>query len=102
MAKLRLKKNDVVKVIAGKNKGMSGKIVAVDAAKRKVMVAGVNMVVKTVKRKSQQEQGGFVNIEAPLDISNVQIVSKGNISRIGYKDSAGKKKRIAKKTGEEL
>lgn len=102
MAGRRIKKNDTVKIIAGKNKGETGKVQAVDVAKGRVIVEGINLVKKTMKRKSQQEQGGVIEIEAFMDISNVQIISKGGISRVGYDVSGDKKIRIAKKTGEAL
>lgn len=102
MACTKIKKNDQVKIIVGKDKGKTGKVQFIDVVKGKVIVAGVNMVNKTVKRKSQQEQGGIVNIEASIAISNVQLVSKGNVSKLGYKISNGKKVRFAKKTGEEI
>lgn len=102
MAGRRIKINDMVKVIAGKNKGSTGKVQAVDGVKGRVIVEGINMVKKTMKKKSQQDQGGIIEIEAFMDISNVQIVSKGNVSRVGYKTSGDKKVRVSIKTGEEL
>jgi large subunit ribosomal protein L24 len=101
--KVKLKKNDTVKILAGKDKGKTGKILSINAKSGRVYVQGLNMVKKAVRQKSQQEKGGIIEIEAPLHISNVAALTKnGDITRIGYKIEDGKKVRIAKKTGEEL
>jgi large subunit ribosomal protein L24 len=101
---MRLKKDDTVKVIAGKDKGKTGRILSTDAKEGRVLVQGVNMVKKAVKRKNQQDKGGFVQVEAPIAVSNVAYVTKdGKTTRIGYKfDENGNKVRYAKKTGETL
>lgn len=98
----RIKKDDLVQVITGKDKGSTGKVTVINAARGKIIVSGINMMSKTMKKKSQQDQGGVISIEAPIDISNVQVVVKGNPTRVGYKIKDGKKVRFAKKTGEEL
>ena len=99
----RIKKNDTVKVLAGKDKGKTGKVLKVDADSGRVIIQGVNMVKKAMKKRSQQDKGGIIEVEAPLDISNVALVTKdGSTSRIGYKFVDGKKVRFAKKTGEVL
>ena len=99
---MRLKKNDTVKIIAGKDKGVIGKIIKVDPEKETVYVQGANMVSKTMKKKNQQDQGGITKIEAPIHVSNVAIVvGKDETSKLGYKkDANGNKVRYAKKTGE--
>ena len=103
MVKTKLKKNDTVKILAGKDRGKTGKILSIDRNTGRVFVQGLNMVKKAIRQKSQQEKGGIVEVEAPLNISNVAVVTKGGqTSRIGYKFEKGKKIRIAKKTGEEL
>lgn len=102
---MRLKKNDTVKIIAGKDKGVTGKIIKVDPANEKVYVQGANMVSKAMKKRNQQDQGGIVKIEAPIHVSNVALVvdKSGKTSRVGYKiDESGKKVRYAKKTGEAI
>lgn len=99
---MRLNKNDTVRVIAGKDKGKTGKIVKVDPETERVYVQGLNMVTKTIKKKNPQDKGGIMQVEAPIHVSNVQIVSKDKPSRIGYKVENGKKVRYAKKTGEAL
>ncbi|MDD7161246.1 MAG: 50S ribosomal protein L24 [Candidatus Ornithospirochaeta sp.] len=99
---MRLKKDDTVKIIAGKDKGLTGKIVKVDPVKERVIVQGANMVKKTMKKQNAQDKGGIVEVEAPIHVSNVALVSKGSVSKIGYKMENGKKVRYAKKTGEVL
>lgn len=99
---MRLKKNDTVKIIAGKDKGKVGKIVKVDPETERVVVQGANMVSKTMKKKNPQDKGGIMVVEAPIHVSNVALVSKDKTSRIGYKFENGKKVRYAKKTGEVL
>ena len=74
--KYKLKKEDQVKVIAGKDKGKSGKILKIDREKGKVVVAGLNMIKKAQKPRKQGEKGGIIDIEAPIAISNVMIVCK--------------------------
>ena len=99
---MRLKKDDTVKIIAGKDKGLTGKIVKVDPVKERVIVQGANMVKKTMKKQNAQDKGGIVEVEAPIHVSNIALVSKGSVSKIGYKMENGKKGRYAKKTGEVL
>jgi large subunit ribosomal protein L24 len=101
--KFKLRKDDLVEVIAGKDKGKQGKIIKIDPVKQRVIVASVNMVKKAMKKKKQNDRGGIVDIEAPLAISNVMIVCKKcGATRIGYKIDDGKKKRVCRKCGEAL
>ena len=101
---MRLRKNDTVKVIAGKEKGKTGKIIDVDVKNERVYILGVNTVNKAMKKRNQQDKGGIQKIEAPIHVSNVALVTNtraGETSKIGYKmDQNGKKVRYAKKTGE--
>jgi len=99
---MKLKKNDTVKILAGKDKGKTGKIVKVDRERERVVVQGANMVKKTMKKKNPQDKGGIMEIEAPIHVSNLAFVTaKGVATRIGYKfDENGEKVRFAKKTGE--
>ena len=99
---MRLKKDDTVKIIAGKDKGLTGKIIKVDPVNERVIVQGANMVKKTMKKQNAQDKGGIVEVEAPIHVSNVALVSKGGVSKVGYKMENGKKVRYAKKTGEVL
>ena len=100
---MRLKKNDTVKIIAGKDKGVTGKIIKVDPEKECVYVQGANMVSKTMKKRNQQDKGGITQVEAPIHVSNVALVvsKNGETSKVGFKkDANGNKVRYAKKTGE--
>ena len=102
--KFKIKKNDNVEVLAGKDKGKRGSVVRIIPKKDKVIVSGVNIVKKAMKRRSQQDQGGIVEVEAPLHISNVGVVCKkcGRPVKIGYKIDGGKKVRVCRKCGETL
>ncbi|MCH5271103.1 MAG: 50S ribosomal protein L24 [Lachnospiraceae bacterium] len=100
MAMLKIKKGDTVQVIAGKDNGKEGKVIAVDHKKRKVTVEGVNMITKHAKPSQANPNGGILQREAPIDISNVMYVHKGKVTRIGFKVDGDKKVRIAKTTGE--
>ena len=103
--KFKIRKDDNVEVIAGKDKGKRGTVVRVVTknGKARVIVSGVNLVKKTMKRRSQQDQGGITEVEAPLDISNVAIVCKKcGATRIGYKLDGDKKVRVCRKCGETL
>ena len=99
---MKLKKNDTVKILAGKYKFNTGNIVKVNRETERVVVQGANMVKKTMKKKNPQDKGGIMEIEAPIHVSNLAFVtSKGVATRIGYKfDENGTKVRFAKKTGE--
>ena len=97
---VKIKKGDTVKVIAGKDKDKEGKVLSVDAKNNRVVVEGINMITKHEKPSMSNQQGGIVNKEAPIDISNVMYVHKGKATRIGYKTENGKKVRVAKSTGE--
>ena len=102
--KFKIKKNDNVEVLAGKDKGKRGSVVRIIPKKNKVIVSGVNIVKKAMKRRSQQDQGGIVEVEAPLHISNVGVVCKkcGRPVKIGYKIDGDKKVRVCRKCGETL
>ena len=95
---MKIKKGDTVKVIAGKDKDKEGKVLAVKDGK--VLVEGVNMVTKHTKPSAANQQGGIVNKEAPIDVSNVMLVVKGKATRVGFKMEGDKKVRVAKSTGE--
>jgi large subunit ribosomal protein L24 len=101
--KFKLKKEDSVQVIAGKDKGKRGRILKILRDKDRVLVEGVNIVKKAKKRRSQQDRGGIVEVEAAIHISNVAIVCKkcGPV-RIGYKIDGDKKIRVCRKCGEAL
>ena len=101
--KLKIRKDDTVQVIAGKDKGKRGAVVRVSAKKDAVIVSGINMVKKAMRKRSQQDQGGIAEIEAPLNISNVAIVCKKcGPTKIGFKIDGDKKTRVCRKCGEAL
>ncbi|MDO4553596.1 MAG: 50S ribosomal protein L24 [Lachnospiraceae bacterium] len=96
----KIKKGDMVQVITGKDKGKEGKVIAVNRKNNRVLVEGANMVTKHAKPSAQNQQGGIIHQEGPIDISNVMYVHNGQPTRIGYKMDGDKKVRVAKKTGE--
>ena len=100
----RIKKGDTVYVNAGNDKGKTGKVLSVDLAKQRVIVEGVNMVSKHTKPNAKQPQGGIIKHEAPVHVSNVNLIDpkSGKPTRVGFKVEDGKKVRIAKKSGEEI
>ena len=99
----KIKKGDTVKVISGKEKGKTGKVLRVNRDTGRVIVQGLNIVKKAKKARSQQDKGGIIDIEAALHLSNVMLVTKkGEVTRAGYKFEGDQKVRIAKKTEEEL
>ena len=105
MSKLHIKKNDTVVVLAGEDKGKTGKVLKVLVEKNRALVEGVNMVSKSTKPSAQNPQGGIVKHEAPIHISNLSLVDpkSGKATRVGIKVTEdGKKVRIAKKSGEEI
>jgi len=103
-AKYKLRKEDLVQVIAGKDRGKQGKVLKIDREKGRVIVSGINMVKKAMKKRSQTDRGGIVEVEAPLHISNVMIVCKkcNKPVRAGYKIVDGQTKRVCRKCGEVL
>ena len=100
MATLKIKKGDTVKVIAGKDKDKEGKVIAVDSKKNKVTVEGVNVVKKHEKPSVANQNGGIIEKEAPIDVSNVMYVHKGKATRVGFKMDGDKKVRFAKSIGD--
>ena len=98
---MKLKTNDVVKIISGKDKGKTGKITKIFQSDNKVIVAGVNKYKKHLKRKDANTPGSVVELERPIQVSNVMLFINNQTSRIGYTvTSNGDKIRIAKKTKE--
>ena len=99
MSAMTIKKGDTVKVIAGKDKGKEGKVLAVNAKNNTVLVENVNMVTKHSKPSMANQNGGIINKEAPLHISNVMLVVDGKATRVGFQMDGDKKVRVAKATG---
>ena len=103
--KLHIKKGDTVCVIAGDNKGQQGKVLKVEVSKQRAIVEGVNLVKKATKPNAKNPQGRIVEQEAPIHISNLQVLDpqSGKPSRVGRRANAeGKLVRFAKKSGEEI
>ena len=112
MAKLHIKKDDTVYVLAGDDKGKTGRVLSIDAKKNRAIVEGVNMVSKSTKPNAQHPQGGIIKMEAPIHL-NLNVVDpksgrNARPTRVGFKverDENGKvvkKVRYAKKSGEEI
>ena len=102
--KMTIKTGDNVLVIAGKDKGKTGKVTAVYSAQNKVLVEDVNVVTKHQKPRSQQDKGGIVKKSAPIDASNVQVVCPvcGKATRVAHGEVEGKKVRTCKKCNASL
>ncbi len=99
-AKLKVKKGDLVRVIAGDAKGQEGKVLEVITDKNKVLIEGVNMISKHAKPSAKNPQGGIVKQEAAINISNVMVLVNGTATRIGRKVEGDKIVRYSKKSGE--
>ncbi|GHV56757.1 50S ribosomal protein L24 [Bacteroidia bacterium] len=105
MSKLHIKKGDTVYVNAGEDKGKTGRVLQVLAEKQRALVEGVNIVSKSTKPNAKSPQGGFQKKEAPVHISNLNVVDpkSGKPTRIGRKlNTKGKLVRYSKKSGEEI
>ena len=99
----RLKSGDLVEVVSGAEKGKRGKVLRVDRSSRRITVQGVNMVYKHLRKSQKHPQGGRIQLEAALDVSNVLLVDpkSGKPTRIRMKvDGDGKKVRVSVKSGE--
>ena len=104
MIKIHIKKGDTVYVNAGNDKGKTGKVLSVAPAENRAIVEGINMVSRHTKPNSKQPQGGIIRKEAPIHISNLNLIDpqSGKPTRVGYKMDGDKKIRYAKKSGEEI
>lgn len=108
MAKLHIKKGDTVYVLAGDSKGQTGRVLSIDAKKNRAIVEGANLVSKATKPNAQHPEGGIIKKEAPIHLSNLNLVDPKSgktpkPTRIGIKvDEKGKKVRYSKKSGEEI
>ncbi len=100
---VKLKKEDSVRVVAGKERGKTGRILRIDHAKGRVFLHGINMVKKAVKKRKQNDRGGIIDIEGSIAISDVMIMCpKCGPTRIGYKFDGDTKVRVCRKCGEAL
>ena len=100
MATMKIKKGDMVKVIAGKDNGKEGKVISVNKKDNTVLVEGINMITKHAKPSMANQNGGILHQEAPIDASNVMFLHKGKATRVGFKMDGDKKVRFAKSTGD--
>ena len=104
MNKLKIRKNDTVVVLAGEDKGKTGKVLKVLVEKQRALVEGVNIMTKSTKPNAKNPQGGFVKQEAPIHISNLSLIDpkSGKATRVAVKHEGKNVIRIAKKSGEEI
>ena len=104
MSKLHIKKNDTVMVLAGEDKGKTGKVLKVLVEKQRAIVEGVNIVNKSTKPNAKNPQGGFEKVEAPIHISNLSLIDpkSGKATRVSIKHEGKNVIRVAKKSGEEI
>ncbi|HMR46463.1 MAG TPA: 50S ribosomal protein L24 [Bacteroidia bacterium] len=102
MSKLKIKKGDIVKVIAGESKGKQGRVLEVFPETNRASVENVNIVSKHTRPNAQNTQGGIVKKEAPVNVSNLMLIDpkSGKPTRVGRKKEEGKLVRYAKKSGE--
>jgi large subunit ribosomal protein L24 len=110
MASLKIRKDDTVRVIAGKDKGKTGRVLRVDPGRQKVYVEGANIVKRHTKPRTlrdtqrAQELGGIVESEGPIHVSNVMLIDPGSgePTRVAIRREGGRRVRIAKKSGKEI
>ena len=110
MAALKVRRDDTVHIIAGKDKGKTGRVLRVDPRKHKVFVEGANIIKRHIKPRTlrdtqrAQEMGGIVEMEGPIHVSNVMLIDpdSGEPTRIAIRREGGKRVRVAKKSGKEI
>ena len=104
MSKLHIRKGDTVVVLAGNDKGKTGKVLKVLVEKQRVLVEGINMVSKSTKPSAKNPQGGIIKQEAPIHVSNLSLVDpkSGKATRVSIKHEGKNVIRVAKKSGEEI
>lgn len=101
--KLHIKVGDAVKVLSGNSRGQEGKILVIDKKKDRAVVEGLNMIKKHTKPSASNPQGGIVEKESGIHISNLMVVQNGTASRVGRRlNDAGKLVRYSKKSGEDI
>jgi large subunit ribosomal protein L24 len=107
---LKIRRDDTVRIIAGKDKGKTGRVLRVDPTKHKVYVEGANIIKRHTRPRTlrdtqrAQELGGIVEKEGPIHVSNVMLIDpdSGEPSRVGVKRDGARRTRIAKKSGKEI
>jgi large subunit ribosomal protein L24 len=110
MGAMRIRRDDMVRVIAGKDRGRTGRVLRVDPVKQRVYVEGANIIKRHTKPRTlrdtqrAQELGGIVEMEGPIHVSNVMLIDpdSGEPTRVGIKREGGRRVRIAKKSGKEI
>mgnify|MGYP006132892823 CR=1 FL=1 len=99
----RIRKDDNVKVIAGNHKGKMGRVIKILKVKNRAVVEGVNLAKKHMKPSQENPQGGIIEKELSIHISNLMLVSKGKPVKVGFHfDKNGKKTRVNRKNGESV
>ena len=104
MSKINIRKGDNVYVLAGEDRGKTGRVLTVQRTKGRAIVEGVNIVTKAAKPSAKHPQGGLIKMEAPINVSNLALVDPktGKPTRVGYRMEDGKKIRYSKKSGQEI
>ena len=101
--KLHIKVGDTVKILSGESRKQEGKILKIDKKKDRAIIEGINMIKKHAKPSAAHPEGGIIDVEGTIHISNLMVVNKGVASRVGRKaNSEGKLVRYSKKSGEEI
>ena len=101
MKKFKIKTGDTVKVIAGDHRGAEGRVMKIIGDENKAIVEGINMIKKHLKPSAENPQGGIIEKEAPIHISNLSLMtSKGEVTRVGIRMDGDKKVRYSKKTND--
>ncbi|MFQ6615997.1 MAG: 50S ribosomal protein L24 [Fidelibacterota bacterium] len=100
---MRIKKGDTVQIIAGEARGKTGKVLKVFPRRNRVLVEGINFVKRHTRPSQQNPQGGIIEKEAPVHLSNVMLLAGGSPTRVGHRRlQTGRKIRVARKTGEDI
>ncbi len=101
---MRVRRDDQVKVISGKDRGKTGRVVKVDREKERVYVEGLNIIKRHQRPRTMQEQGGIIEAPGPIHVSNVQLLDPdGQPSRVGVRrDEGGRRVRVAKRSGKDI
>jgi large subunit ribosomal protein L24 len=101
---MKVRRDDQVKVISGKDRGKTGRVVKVDREKDRVYVEGLNIIKRHQRPRTMQEQGGIIEAPGPIHVSNVQLLDPdGKPSRVGVRrDEGGRRVRVAKRSGKDI
>jgi large subunit ribosomal protein L24 len=101
---VKVRRDDMVKVISGKDRGKTGRVVKVDRERERVYVEGLNLQKKHQRARTVQEQGGVIEAPGPIHVSNVMLLDpkSGDPSRVGIKREEGRRVRVAKRSGTEI